>query len=203
MKKRQSFFLNTTSYEKNDFQSSSLLKKHRKKEDTTLLGVDARGLTFGWREDWRINRPTYSQVDSTPHTKGEKISILLARVCSHTLDLSRTTLPAAVAAPLLCMPWRILKRSMPQVCVRVCVCGKAACVCEARNGVCVCVRCKCLDLSNQTDVLRNHLKFWNPLLFHPKISISPSNCHHFPNAGIRLVKIHPPLIIRLSKIPNW
>lgn len=165
--------------------------------------MDARGLTFGWREDWRINRPTYSQVDSTPHTKGEKISILLARVCSHTLDLSRTTLPAAVAAPLLCMPWRILKRSMPQVCVRVCVCGKAACVCEARNGVCVCVRCKCLDLSNQTDVLRNHLKFWNPLLFHPKISISPSNCHHFPNAGIRLVKIHPPLIIRLSKIPNW
>lgn len=159
MKKRQSFFFKQHLTKKMTSSPLLFLRNIEKKEDTTLLGVDARGLTFGWREDWRINRPTYSQVDSTPHTKGEKISILLARVCSHTLNLSRTTLPAAVAAPLLCMPWRILKRSMPQVCVRVCVCGKAACVCEARNGVCVCVRCKCLDLSNQTDVLRNHLKF--------------------------------------------
>lgn len=84
-----------------------------------------------WLERGLEDRPTYSQGDSTPHTKGGKISTLRAHACAHILTrtselLSNAMLLAAVAA-LLCMPWRILKWLMPQVCV--CVCGKAACVC--------------------------------------------------------------------------
>lgn len=119
-------------------------KKHRKKRRHNTIGGGCPGADV-WLERGLEDRPTYSQGDSTPHTKGEKISTLRAHTCTHSrthfgTSLSHATLLAAVVT-LLCMPWRILKRLMPQVCVRawqgcMCVCVRG----EGRGGrVCVCV----------------------------------------------------------------
>jgi len=85
MKKRQSFFLKQHLTKKNDFQSSSLLKKHRKKKKIQHY--------WGWMPGgWRlVGERTGGSIDlltaksTLPHIpRGKKFPFCL-HVCAHTL----------------------------------------------------------------------------------------------------------------------
>lgn len=123
-------------------------KKHRKKRRHNTIGGGCPGADV-WLERGLEDRPTYSQGDSTPHTKGEKISTLRAHTCTHSRTHFGTSLtPLCLLLSLPCSACLGGSLNVDATGVRACVARLHVCVCErwgtGWQGVCVCVRCYAL-----------------------------------------------------------